>query len=285
MTNLNTCRPRNLLTFDTEEWFHANYDQVDLAVSRGKGSRFVRQVESLLQLCRETNCKATFFVLGCVAEDYPEVVRSIVRQGHEIASHGYSHELAYKQTIDEFAADVKTSITILEDVCGCKVLGYRAPSWSIVERNLHYLSVLETLGLQYDASIFPVKTFLYGIPNAPTSIHKPVICGRQLDLYEVPMSVMRLAGRSFGYSGGFYFRFFPALVIKYAIEAANRTGDPAIVYLHPREIDPDEQRLELPLLESFIHYHNIAGTQAKLETILHNFSFTSISEHLRLLQA
>jgi polysaccharide deacetylase family protein (PEP-CTERM system associated) len=270
----------NMLTFDIEEWFHANYDSI-AAPDRSRGSNFRAHMDTLLRICRETDCKATFFVLGCIGEDYPDVVKAIAREGHDVASHGYAHELAYKQTIDEFRDDVKKSVDILENLTGTKVLGYRAPSWSIVEDNLHYLEVLEEMGMKYDASIFPVKTFLYGIPTAPTEIHKPRVNGREIDLYEVPMSVMKLGGKNIGYSGGFYFRFFPRLLIKNAIRSANRRGHSSIVYLHPREIDAYEQKLDLPFKENFIHYYSVGRTQNKLEDILRSFNFTSISEHLK----
>lgn len=269
----------NMLTFDIEEWFHANYDNVKPDYS--KGSSFRSHMDTLLRICHETNCKATFFTLGYIGEHYPDVVKAIVREGHEIASHGTAHQLAYKQTYEEFKADVKNSVDILEDITGVKVLGYRAPSWSIVESNLHYLEALEELGLKYDASIFPVKTFLYGIPTAPREIHKPKVHGRELGIYEVPMSVMKVAGRTMGYSGGFYFRFFPKFLIKQAIRAANRQGSHSIVYLHPREVDASEHQLELPAKEHFIHYYNVRGTERKLEDILSSFQFTSIAEHLK----
>ena len=271
----------NILTFDVEEWFHANYQAVNPDSFRGQGSNFRQQMETILHLCSGSGAKATFFVLGCIGEDYPDIVREIVSQGHEVACHGYSHQLAYQQTFAEFKADVKKAVAILEDVTGSRVLGYRAPSWSIIERNLYYLEALAELGLAYDASIFPVKTFLYGIPEAPTAIHHPRVNDKVLDLYEVPASVLRLFGRNVGFSGGFYFRFFPAFLIKQAIRAANRQGRSSVVYLHPRELDPAERRLSLPCLESFIHYCHIGGTKAKLLDMLHTFRFTSIAQHLQ----
>jgi polysaccharide deacetylase family protein (PEP-CTERM system associated) len=273
----------NLLTFDTEEWYHANYDGLDPAALRGRGSNFPAQADALLALCAAAGAKATFFVLGAVAEDHPGVVRAIAAAGHEIASHGYGHALAYRQTPAEFTADVAKAKTILEDVTGAAVRGYRAPSWSIVAANYHYLAALEELGFVYDASIFPVRTFLYGIPDAPTSIHHPVVDGRTLALWEVPTSVVSLVGRNFGYSGGFYFRFFPGLFIEYAIKRANRRGEPAVVYLHPRELDPGERRLALPAKEAFIHYHGLGGTKAKLAALLDKFRFTSVIDHLKTL--
>ena len=270
----------NLLTFDIENWYHANYDSVDLSVARAGESHFRANMDMLLQLCSDAGCKATFFVLGQIGEQHPETVRAIVRAGHEVASHGYGHQLAYKQTYAEFKADVKKSAEILQTLTGEKVWGYRAPSWSIVKRNHHYLEALEELGLHYDASIFPVKTFLYGIPDAPIEIHHPTVNGRQLNLLEVPMSVARIGSRNIGYSGGFYFRLLPTWLIKLVIRSSNAAGRHSIVYLHPRELDPSEQRLKLPLLESFIQYYNVGGTKQKLTEILRSFRFISIRQRL-----
>ena len=271
----------NILTFDIEEWFHANYAGLDLTGANKKSSRFRANMDAILNLCGDTGTKATFFVLGCIGERYPDVVKTIAREGHDLASHGCGHQLAYEQTYQEFKDDVKKSLDILQELTGVKVLGYRAPSWSIAEKNYHYLEALEELGLKYDASIFPIKTFLYGLPDAPTSIHRPSVRGRQLNLYEVPMSVTKICGRRIGYSGGFYFRFFPAFFIKRAIRQANAQNESAVVYLHPREIDPAENRLELPWKESFIHYYNLAATKEKLEDILRSFKFISIAERLK----
>ncbi len=275
---------KNLLTFDIEDWYHANYSGVDLTRYQDKTSHLRANVELLLQMCGDAGCKATFFVLGSVALEHPDLVLQIAKAGHEVASHGYGHQLAYKQTFAEFKADVQKSAEILQTLIGRKIIGYRAPSWSIIKENLHYLEALEELGFQYDASIFPVKTFLYGIPDAPTEIHHPLVNGRKLRLFEIPMSVMRLFGRNIGYSGGFYFRLLPTGLIKKVIRSGNVAGNISIVYLHPRELDPAEQRLTLPFLESFIQYHNVHGTQAKLEEILRNFCFVSIAEHLSALR-
>lgn len=270
---------KNILTFDIEEWFHANYCSTEKLESRCK-SNFQANMDKLLELCNKNQCKATFFVLGCIGENYRDIVRAIDREGHDVASHGYSHELAYSQTFNEFTEDVKKSVGILEDITGKKVLGYRAPSWSIVEKNLHYLEALEQLGLKYDASIFPVKTFLYGMPHAPRGIHKPIVNGKELGLYEIPTSVFDFLGRGIGYSGGFYFRFFPEFFIKKQIQKSNNLNVPSIVYLHPRELDAGEQRLKLPPKERFIHYYNVEGTFQKLDRIMKEYDFTSIRDLL-----
>ena len=281
MTDRQNIQPvNNILSFDIEEWYHANYASVNLTEYRNKNSHFRANMERLLHLCEEAGCRATFFVLGSIAEEYPEVVRQIIKAGHEVASHGYGHQLAYAQTLAEFKADVQKSIDILQTVTGIKVIGYRAPSWSIIKENLHYLEALEEMGFCYDASIFPVKTFLYGIPDALTEIHHPMINGRQLNLLEIPMSVVRLFGKNVGYSGGFYFRLLPAWLIKKVIRDVNVKGRNSIVYLHPRELDPAEQRLKLPLLEAFIQYNNVGRTQDKLREILRSFRFISIADRL-----
>ena len=269
-----------MLSFDIEDWYHANYQQVDMSACRSRSFHFRENMHRLLEICALNNAKATFFTLGTIAEDFPDVVREIVAQGHELASHGYSHELAYKQTESEFKADVQKSITILEDVSAVKIKGYRAPSWSIIKENLHYLEILQDLGLEYDASIFPVKTFLYGIPDAPQKIHQPLVNGRQLQIYEVPMSVQSVLGKTIGYSGGFYLRLFPEFLIKYFIKANLSKDKYTILYLHPRELDPTEQRLELPFLENLIHYYNIDSTAGKLHNLLTQSKFVSISEYL-----
>ena len=134
--------------------------------------------------------------------------------------------------------------------------------------------------MKYDASIFPVKTFLYGIPDAPTDIHRPCVNGRELELYEVPMSVLRLCGKNIGFSGGFYFRLFPRWLIKRGIHSLNQQGRSAIVYLHPRELDATERRLSLPPLASFIQYYNVGANRTKLENILRSFRFVSVADRL-----
>ncbi len=272
--------PLNMLTFDIEEWFHANYQGVDLG-RRSQASNFRANMDRLLHLCDQNKCQATFFVLGVIAETYPDVIRQVHQAGHEVASHGYAHELAYRQSLAEFRQDVAKSLHILQSLLGEKICGYRAPSWSIIRENYHYLAVLEEQGLLYDASIFPVKTFLYGIPDSPLDIHRPRIGDRPLNLWEVPMSVMRIGGKNMGFSGGFYFRALPFWLIRRLMSARNAAGQQTIVYLHPRELDPQENRLQLPALESFIQYYNVAGTEKKLDRILQSFRFASIGQVLQ----
>ncbi len=273
---------KHMLTFDIEDWYHANYSSLDMSAYRVQKSNFEQNMHRLLQLCADNNAKATFFTLGTIAEDYPNIIKDIVAQGHELACHGYSHELAYKQTPQEFQEDVRKSISILEDVGNTSIYGYRAPSWSIIKKNHEYLQILHDLGLKYDASIFPVKTFLYGIPDAPQSIHFPLVDSNSIDFHEVPMSVLDFFGKTFGYSGGFYLRFFPYTLIKHFIKTNENRGKYTIVYLHPREIDPYEKRLDLPFKERLIHYFNLKNTEQKLSNLLRDFKFVSIKEYINI---
>ena len=269
----------NIMTFDVEEWYHANYKNC-VQEQCSKNSNLECNIDRILELCRKNNCKATFFILSDIAKAKRSMIKDIISEGHEIASHGCSHELAYSQSYEDFIEDVKTSVSILEDITGRKVLGYRAPSWSIVEKNLNYIEGLAELGLKYDASIFPTKTFLYGIPHAKREIHKPVINGKQLNIYEVPASVFNFFGMGVGFSGGFYFRLFPYKMLNSLIKKRCKNNIPTVIYLHPREIDANENKLALPPWQSFIHYCNVSKTFDKLEKVMKDFKFTSIEGYL-----
>lgn len=271
-----TDRPMNLFTVDVEEWYHANYDDTRPFPSATSETNLEANVEEILALCDRYHAKGTFFILGSVAEAKPHVVRLIAARGHEIASHGYGHRLVYQQSREAFEADVRKSRDLLQGITGQPVLGYRAPSWSVTKETPWIYPVLKELGFRYDASVFPVKTFLYGIPDAPRFAYRA-----SDGMFEVPTSTVSIAGKNIAFSGGFYFRALPGLAIEAGIRAVNREGHPAVVYLHPREIDPAQPRLELPLKEALIHYVGIRGAARKLEGLLRSHRFTSIADFYR----
>lgn len=268
----------NILTIDVEEWFHANYTSNVFDSSKNYQVRVTDNTMRLLDLFDDYNAKATFFVLGYVAERHPDLIKTIHNRGHEIASHGYGHQLIYNQTPDEFREDVRKSVELLENIIGQAVKGFRAPSWSIVEQSKWAWEVLEELGLKYDASVFPIKNFLYGLPDSPTSIYTPCYKGRNLNLYEIPASTIQIAGKNMPFSGGFYFRVLPYPVIRRCINVLNQVNLPAIIYLHPREIDPNQPRLPLSFKDGLIHYWGIKKCEEKFITLLKDFTFTTISE-------
>lgn len=273
---------KNILTIDLEEWFHANYHENIFDNTLKYKVRVVESTNRLLDLFSEHKVKATFFVLGYIAQNHPGLVREIYDRGHEIATHGYGHELVYKQMPEEFRQDVQKSTAVIEDVINDKVIGYRAPSWSITEKSLWALEILEEEGLVYDASIFPVKNYLYGIPTANRFKHQPVYKEKELDIIEIPMSTIRLFNNDIPFSGGAYFRILPFWFIKYGIKKLNNEGNPAIVYLHPREIDTGQPKLKLNFIETFIHYAGISACEKKLLKLLGEFQFTSIKEYYNL---
>lgn len=273
---------KNILTIDLEEWFHANYHDDVFDNQKSYAVRIIRNTERLLALFDDYKAKATFFVLGYVAEKHPQLIRNIRAAGHEIASHGYAHELIYKQTPSQFKEDVSQAKSLVEDILGTNVKGYRAPSWSITPKSLWAWEILQDLGFLYDASVFPIETYLYGLPSAPRFTYHPKVDGKTLKLIEVPSSTVKILNKNIPFAGGFYFRALPYLVISQCIKIVNREGQPAIVYLHPREIDPGQPRLSLSSKESLIHYYGIKSCEQKLIRILKKFEFTSIEDYLEL---
>ncbi|TGE40191.1 DUF3473 domain-containing protein [Desulfosporosinus fructosivorans] len=273
---------QNILTIDLEEWFHANYHDDVFDPQKTYEVRILQNTERLLTLFDEYKAKATFFVLGHVAEQHPQLIRDIAASGHEIASHGYAHQLIYQQTPAVFKEDVSQAKKRVEDIIGKQVKGYRAPSWSITSKSLWAWEVLQDLGFLYDASVFPIETYLYGLPSAPRFSYHPESGGRTLDLLEVPSSTVRVLNKNIPFAGGFYFRALPYPLIAQCIKTVNKEGHPAIVYLHPREIDPRQPRLTLSMKESLIHYYGINGCENKLIRTLKKFEFTSIEGYYRL---
>lgn len=263
---------KNLLTFDIEDWYHANYPKM-IIQEISKEHSLEENVSTILELCKKYNAKGTFFILASKAEKNPQIVDKILKDGHEIGSHGYNHELIYKMDKDSFRKDLVKSLEILKSITGEKPISYRAPSWSARTDISWFFEVLKEEGIKYDSSIFPVKTFLFGDPLSP--LHPFEIYG----VKEIPASAINFSGIRIPFGGGFSFRFFPLFLTEFFIKKVNQKGVPAIVYLHPREIDPEHPRISLPLKERFIHYYNLKNTLNKLEKLLIKFQFVSIGEY------
>jgi polysaccharide deacetylase family protein (PEP-CTERM system associated) len=239
-----------------------------------------KSTKRILDLLEKHGARATFFVLGWIAERLPELVREIEGRGHEIATHGYSHLLLTEITPREFEEDLDRALEIISR-CGVKqeVIGFRAPSFTIVEKTRGWaLPMLERYGLKYDSSIFPIGFHPdYGVADAPLTPYK--ITER---LYEFPLSCIEMFGRRFPFSGGAYFRLFPYSYTKFCINRCNAIGRPAIFYLHPWEIDHEQPRIDLPPVKRLRHYHNLDKTEKRLDALLSDFKFTTIKEVLGL---
>jgi len=273
---------RHALTIDVENWYHAeNMRPVAPPIAWGRlESRLDRNMALVLDLLDHHSVKGTFFVLGSAAERAPAVVRDIARRGHEVACHGWSHELVYRQTPEQFRAETRRAKALLEDLAGCAVLGYRASTFSVVERSLWALDVLAEEGFIYDASIAPVRHDRYGIPDAPRDPHVRELAGGRR-LAEFPVSTGRLLGWRFPVGGGF-FRLFPLGFVRRALREHEERDRPAGVYLHPWEFDPAQPRQKgIGALSAFRHYARLESTYPKLDRLLGEFAFTTMVDVLR----
>ena len=242
--------------------------------------RVVKNTWKALSLLKEFDIKATFFVLGWVAERFPGLVSEIHSQGHEIGCHGYDHSLVYKQGPDAFRNDVRKAKAILENIVKEEVIGYRAPSSSITRESLWALRILQEEGFQYDSSIFPVRHTRYGIPRAERFIHKIDLGGKR-SIIEFPMSTVRLLGANFAMCGGGYLRVYPFKLIRWAITHVNKRGYPAMVYFHPWELDPEQPRMKLKGRSRFKHYINLSRHTDKLRKLLSEQDFSNIYEVIK----
>ena len=269
----------NAMTIDVEDYFHVSafQDTVPRSDWDRLESRVVGNTERLLALFRQYDVRATFFVLGWVAERYPSLVRQIAQAGHELASHGYWHRLIYEQSPAEFREDLRKSRETITAAAGVSVSGYRAPSFSITPRSLWALEIIREEGFLYDASVYPIRHDRYGLPNAPRHFH--TLEQAAGSLLECPGSTARLAGVNLPVGGGGYFRLLPYAWTRWGISRLNeREGQPAVFYLHPWEIDPEQPRLPSSRLSRFRHYTNLEATHARLTRLLEEFRFAPLGD-------
>ena len=273
----------NAFSVDVEDYFQVA--ALAPAIAREswptRESRVERNTGVILDLLAERSIRGTFFVLGWIAERHPALVRQIAAAGHEIASHGYSHQLIYNQSREEFREETVRSKRLLEDLSGQAVIGYRAASFSITRRSLWALDVLAELGFRYDSSIFPIRHDRYGIPGASPD-PGPVTAPSGATLIEFPMSAARFLGIKVPVSGGGYFRLLPYAVTRHGLRQINESRDqPFTFYLHPWEIDPAQPRVDVGWLSRFRHYTNLDRCEGRLRRLLREFRFAPMCEVLR----
>jgi polysaccharide deacetylase family protein (PEP-CTERM system associated) len=272
----------NALTIDVEDYYHVaafasviqrrDWDQYE--------SRVERNVNHLMDIMDEYRTRATFFILGWVAERYPQLIRTIHKRGHEVASHGYAHQCIYTQTPEQFREETRLSKRLLEDAIGSPVLGYRAASYSITQQSLWALEILQEEGFVYDSSIFPIHHDRYGIPGYSRFCH--VVDGSAgMGLIEFPPSTVRLGGINLPVAGGGYFRLYPYALTRWGIRHLNTTEhQPAVVYLHPWEIDPEQPRIPAKASSRFRQYFNLNRTAMRLIRLLQDFTFGTMASVL-----
>lgn len=268
---------------DVEEYFHVSAFEpfVPYETWDGFESRVSASVARLLELLARSQSRATFFVLGWLAERHPGLVRRIAAAGHEVASHGWDHARVTRQTPLAFRDSVRRTKILLEDLSATPVLGFRAPSFSIVPGHEWALDVLLEEGYRYDSSLFPVRRNGYGYANGhrdPHWIERPT--GR---LVEVPPATLKRWGAHLPAGGGAYFRLFPYAVVQAALRDCDRRGVPGTFYIHPWELDADQPRLDVPLLTRLRHYGGLRSTYPRLERLLAEFRFTAIVDTVQRL--
>lgn len=265
----------NAFTVDVEDYFHvtAFADAIDRRSWGQCESRVEQNTRHLLGLLAERNVRGTFFVLGWVARRHPELVREIARQGHEIASHGLSHQLIYRQSKTEFRQETRCSKRMLEDIVQRPVIGYRAATYSITPRSLWALDVLAEEGFLYDSSIFPMRHDKYGMPAARATPHR-LETETGNSIVEFPISVLRINGFPLPVAGGGYFRILPYSVTKWGLKTLNARGQEFVFYVHPWEIDPAQPRIgQAKAISRFRHYSNLHKCRERLSVLLRDFSF------------
>jgi len=267
-------RLRNAMTCDVEDYFQVSAfaPYIDRASWPTRECRVEANIDRILGVFSAGGVKATFFTLGWIAERYPEMVKRIVAEGHELASHGYGHLRASDQTRTEFDQDIRSSKALLEDLGGQAVVGYRAPSFSIGEGNLWALEALREAGYRYSSSIYPIQHDHYGMPNAPRFAFYP---NGPDGLLEVPITTAMLMGKKLPAGGGGYFRLLPYALSKWMMEKVNREDrEPTLFYFHPWELDPGQPRPEgLDAKSRFRHYINIDRMESRLAALTRDFAW------------
>jgi polysaccharide deacetylase family protein (PEP-CTERM system associated) len=267
----------NALTVDVEDYFQVS--AFAKSIDRRDWDTIPLRVEAntqrLLQLFADADVSATFFVLGWVAERVPGLVREIAAAGHEVACHGFSHELVYNQSTETFRQETLRSKSLLEDIVQAPVHGYRAASYSITNRSLWALDVLCEAGFTYDSSIFPVHHDRYGIPGSPEFPYRLEAPNGQ-SLTEFPLTTANILGYRLPMAGGGYFRLYPYALTRAGLRHVNkRNQKPFIFYLHPWEVDPDQPRISAGRLSTFRHYNNLGHCESRLRRLMSDFRFTT----------
>lgn len=272
----------NAMSVDVEDYFHVA--ALSEAISRddwnSMNARVDMNTRRLLEVFERAETKATFFVLGWVAERHPELIKEIHGRGHEIACHGYSHKLVYEQSPKEFSEETRRSKEMLEDLTGMVVAGYRAASYSITPQSLWALDILSQAGFSYDSSIFPVRHDLYGMPGAQRFPHRLKTEGGA-EIIEFPPSTARLLGQNLPAAGGGYFRLYPYALSRWLMRRVN-SGErqPTVFYLHPWEVDPDQPHVVVGWRSRFRHYNNLEKCESRLGRLLKDFKFGTVREVL-----
>ncbi|GJQ61342.1 MAG: polysaccharide deacetylase [Melioribacteraceae bacterium] len=262
---------KNIFTVDVEDWYHILEVEStpDVQNWQNMETRVEQNFNALLDMFDENGVKVTCFILAWVAERFPHIIKEAHARGHEVASHGYSHQLVYTQSAESFYNDIKKAKDILEDLTGEPVDSYRCPGFSITEETPWGFEKIVEAGYKYDSSVFPANRGHGGLSDSEIAPH--IIETPAGNLFEYPITIADLFGKRVCFFGGGYLRLFPYSLIRSMSKKVNRSGRPVIYYIHPREIDPHHPRLEMSKIRTFKSYVNLETTMTKLERIIHDF--------------
>jgi polysaccharide deacetylase family protein (PEP-CTERM system associated) len=268
---------RNALTVDVEDYFQVSAfaDRVDHKEWGNHPLRVEKNTFKLLDLFDEHQIKATFFILGWVAERKKDLVLEITKRGHEVACHGYSHQLIYNQSPDVFQEETIRAKNILEDIIQQQVRGYRAASYSITKKSQWALDILAEAGFIYDSSIFPVRHDRYGMPDTPEHPYRLTTPAGN-SIIEFPLSTAKIINYRLPIAGGGYFRLYPYWLSRMGLRQINRQDKPFIFYLHPWEIDPDQPKIAASWFSRFRHYNNLDKCESRLRNLVTDFQFATV---------
>lgn len=263
---------------DVEDYFHAESfsEVVDRANWDSHSSRVEANTRRLLELLAELDIHGTFFILGWVADRFPGLVREIAACGHELGCHSYWHRLIYKLDPTEFREDTHRAKSVIEDISGQAVYGYRAPTYSVIDRSVWALEILTELGFSYDSSIFPIRHDRYGMPDAPRAPFRFQTPSGPMT--EFPITTFRVAGHNLPVGGGGYLRLLPRVYTRLGLQRVQREGLPVVIYIHPWEIDPEQPRLAGRLSSRLRHYTNLSQTLERFRSVLQTGTYTSFRE-------
>jgi polysaccharide deacetylase family protein (PEP-CTERM system associated) len=277
-----TSRRRHIMSVDVEDYFMVEAFSGSVRMNSWDSwpSRVANNTRKILELFDRYEVKGTFFMVGWVAQKFPALVQDIQRRGHELACHSYWHRTVYSLTPDEFRQDTRDAVHAIEDAAGVKVLGYRAPSWSITKSCLWALDILAEEGFTYDSSIYPIRHDLYGVPGAQRFPYA-MVCKSGKRLLEFPPTTVRLFGQNLPGAGGGYLRIFPMSYTNWVFRKFEREyGERIVVYVHPWELDPEQPRISKSLKSTLRHYTGLHTTAHKLEELLSKYVFVSYSQLL-----
>lgn len=272
---------QNIMTVDVEDYFQVAALAESIKVSEWEGipTRVVNNTQRLLDLFDQHNIKVTHFILGWVADKHPELVAEIHQRGHEVASHGYSHQLIYNQSPEVFRNETIRSKSLLEDITGSQVLGYRAASYSITRKSLWALDILGECGFTYDSSIFPIVHDRYGIPNSPKDPYY-IKTAEGHQLLELPLSTESWFGQTIPIAGGGYFRLYPYWLSKFLYRRREKKQQPFIFYLHPWEVDAEQPKVDVSWFSRFRHYNNLDKCESRLSNLISEFKFDTMQSYI-----